>query len=67
MLKYMCVECGNNGWWNEIKLILQIDHINGDRHDNRIKNLRILCPNCHSQTQTFGNKNKKRYNMVSMV
>ncbi|MEI6280401.1 MAG: HNH endonuclease signature motif containing protein [bacterium] len=38
---------------------LELDHINGDRHDNRIKNLRILCPNCHSLQITHRGKNTK--------
>ncbi|MFA5967218.1 MAG: HNH endonuclease signature motif containing protein [Patescibacteria group bacterium] len=40
-------------------LPLELDHINGDRHDNRIKNLRILCPNCHSLTETYRGKKRK--------
>ena len=40
------------------KIVLQLDHINGINTDNTIKNLRFLCPNCHSQTPTFGNKNR---------
>tara|TARA_A100001015_G_scaffold318752_1_gene439576 strand:+ start:3655 stop:4311 length:657 start_codon:yes stop_codon:yes gene_type:complete len=40
-------------------LILQLDHINGINRDNRLENLRLLCPNCHSQTKTFCGKNKK--------
>ena len=51
-----CVECGLSEWWNGKRLSLQLDHINGDRNDNRIENLRILCPNCHTQTETYGNK-----------
>ena len=45
--------------WLGKKIILQLDHINGDPTDNRIGNLRLLCPNCHSQTETFGTKNGK--------
>jgi Zn finger protein HypA/HybF involved in hydrogenase expression len=57
--KYECAECSNTGLWQDKKLSLQLDHINGDRYDNRLENLRFLCPNCHSQTNTFGSKNHK--------
>lgn len=59
-LKYECVECGNNGEWNGKKIALQLDHINGIRNDHRIENLRLLCPNCHSQTDTHSGRNWKR-------
>ena len=58
-LDYVCVKCGNNGVWMDEKISLHLDHINGDRLDNQIENLRILCPNCHSQTETHSGKNKR--------
>jgi len=56
LLEYRCVKCGNDGNWCNEKLVLQLDHINGTRSDNRLENLRILCPNCHTQTVTFAGK-----------
>ena len=41
-------------------MVLQVDHINGDHNDNRLENLRFLCPNCHSQAETFAGKNLSR-------
>lgn len=51
-----CEVCGQSSLWNGKKLSLQIDHINGIFNDNRFENLRIICPNCHSQTDTFSSK-----------
>lgn len=48
ILEYKCAICGNKGEWNGLPLALQLDHINGVNNDNRIENLRFLCPNCHS-------------------
>ena len=59
--EYKC-ECGITNEWNGKTINLQMDHINGNRKDHRLENLRWLCPNCHSQTDTFcsrnGNKQK---------
>lgn len=53
-----CDWCGLSEWRGR-PLSIQIDHVNGIRDDHRLENLRMLCPNCHSQTDTFAAKNKK--------
>ena len=58
-VEYECVLCGNRGEWNGEPLHLQLDHINGQFWDNTKENLRFLCPNCHSQTENWGNKKPK--------
>jgi uncharacterized protein YlaI len=61
LLEYICDMCGNKGIWNGKMLSLQLDHINGINNDHRISNLRFLCPNCHSQTDTYCSKNINKY------
>lgn len=59
LLKESCMKCGlGNTWCNE-PISLQLDHINGIHNDNRLGNLRLLCPNCHSQTSTYAARNKQ--------
>ena len=57
--KPKCEICGWAKKSPDGRLPLELDHINGDRHDNRLKNLRILCPNCHSLQITHRGKNIK--------
>jgi hypothetical protein len=58
-----CDDCGLTEWRGK-PLSIQIDHRNGIRDDHRLENLRMLCPNCHSQTATFGAKNRTRSQVV---
>lgn len=59
LLENRCRECGLMEWLGE-PLTVQIDHVNGIRDDHRLENLRMLCPNCHSQTDTYGRRNRSR-------
>ena len=65
VMKPICVGCGLDTWISllscdmEVPIPLELDHINGIRSDNRLTNLRLLCPNCHALTSTYRGKNKK--------
>lgn len=58
LIPYKCSICGCTEWQGKT-LSLELDHINGINNDNRLENLRFLCPNCHSQTSTYGSRNQQ--------
>lgn len=58
LIPYKCAICGCTEWQGKT-LSLELDHINGINNDNRLENLRFLCPNCHSQTSTYGSRNQQ--------
>jgi len=58
MIENRCAICGLPPVWNAKALVLRLDHINGDNRDHRLDNLRLLCPNCDSQTPTFAGRNR---------
>lgn len=60
-----CEKCGIEDIYNDEPITLQVDHINGVSNDNRIENIRLLCPNCHSQTHTYAGKNIRNPMRVS--
>jgi hypothetical protein len=52
---------------NNKPLTFQIDHVNGDRMDNRFENLKVICPNCHTQTKTWGAGNVSEEGKIRMI
>jgi len=63
LIKNQCSRCGISDWRGK-PLAIHIDHINGAKNDWRLENLRMLCPNCHSQTPTFGGRNLRRFSAL---
>lgn len=63
LLRNECYICGISEWLGK-PLSLDLDHINGINNDNRLENLRLLCPNCHSQTDTYRGRNVRRNSKV---
>jgi hypothetical protein len=65
LIQNKCSSCKIDPVWQCKHLVLQLDHINGINTDNRIENLRLLCANCHTQTDTFGSKNNYTNECIS--
>ena len=59
LLDYKCYNCDLTEWLGK-PISLQLEHVSGNNTDNRIENLTLLCPNCHSQTKTFAGRNKTK-------
>jgi 5-methylcytosine-specific restriction endonuclease McrA len=57
--KHQCEVCGITEWMSK-KVPIELDHIDGDHYNNDFNNLRIICPNCHAQTDTNSGKNRKK-------
>jgi len=55
-----CEICKISKFWNNNPISLQLHHVDGNHKNNEIKNLQILCPNCHSQTENFSGKGKRK-------
>lgn len=67
LLKERCYTCDLKPEWNDQPLTLQLDHKDGDRCNNEIENLQLLCPNCHSQTKTFAGRNRNKLGLVAKL
>jgi hypothetical protein len=54
-----CEVCGCESMWNDKPISMELDHIDGDRTNHKLENLRTICPNCHSQTETYRSRNRR--------
>jgi 5-methylcytosine-specific restriction endonuclease McrA len=66
LLQRKCSECALAEWRGS-PLALVLDHINGEARDHRLENLRLLCPNCNSQTATFAGRNNRRRKLEALA
>lgn len=66
IMQHVCISCNLSEWMNG-KIPLELDHINGNKENHHISNLRLLCPNCHALTPTHAGKNMKIKAKVSSV
>ncbi|MEH1013470.1 HNH endonuclease signature motif containing protein [Micromonospora sp. CPCC 206060] len=64
-MQHRCASCHLGPSWNGQRLTLHVDHISGESWDCRPGNLRLLCPNCHSQTATYAGRNRRRLGVVT--
>ena len=64
---HACQLCGNDGAWRGQPLTLDVDHIDGDYHNNLPENVRFLCPNCHSQTPNFAGRSRGKWAMPEVL
>lgn len=66
VFEHKCYRCGLTEWL-DVKIPLELEHVDGDNENNELSNLTLLCPNCHALTPTYRGKNQKRARMAELV